>query len=171
MNTSEFNTRVTILSPKLKPFALSLTRHTEDAQDLLQETVYRAILNQKSFTEGTNLKAWVYTIMKNLFINDYRKKKQRNTYIEIKEDLSYISGATSTASNEGESNMGVSVIMQKMNKLSMGHRDPFMMHHIGFKYDEIAGHLKLPIGTVKSRIHLARKSLQVMLAEAPVCNS
>jgi len=166
MNTEEFNSKVTTLSFSMKPFALTLTRNIEDAQDLLQETIYRALINQKLFSEGTNMKAWVYTIMKNLFINDYRRKKQRNTFLEVREDLSFIKGKGATTVNEGESNMAMANIMEKVDKLTGNSRLPFMMHYNGFKYNEIAEHLNVPIGTVKSRIHLARKELRTTLTES-----
>ena len=165
MNTLEFNTQVTDISTTMKPFALNLTRNLEDAQDLLQETIYKAMVNQKLFSEGTNLKSWVYTIMKNLFINDYRRKKARNSFLDIKEDLSFIKGMSVTSVNDGESNMGVEKITQNIDKLNNNLRVPFMMYFNGFKYNEIAEYLELPIGTIKSRIHLARKSLQSSMTE------
>jgi len=171
MEANEFNDKVTTLSFTMKPFALNLTRNLEDARDLVQETVYRAMINQNSFTDGTNMKAWIYTIMKNLFINDYRRQKQRNTFLEVKEDLSYVKNTTSTAKNEGESNIETARIMLKINNLTVNYQVPFMMHYNGFKYSEIASHLNLPIGTIKSRIHLARKKLQMYLTEKPAYNA
>lgn len=74
MMSNVFNNKVSEARVVLKPFAIKLTRDITDAEDLVQETVYKAIVNYEKFQTGTNLKAWLYTIMKNIFINDYRKK-------------------------------------------------------------------------------------------------
>jgi RNA polymerase sigma-70 factor, ECF subfamily len=163
MSTLEFNNLVTKFSYSLKPFALSLTRDMEDAKDLLQETVFRAIASQDKYTEGTNLKAWLYTIMKNIFINNYRRKVKRNTIIDTTDNLFYINSTDSTIFNTGESVMTMTDITTEIDKLSDDYRIPFLMHYQGFKYHEIADHLTLPIGTVKSRIHFARKELKSKL--------
>jgi RNA polymerase sigma factor (sigma-70 family) len=161
MSTAEFSQLVTKFSYSLKPFALSLTRDMEDAKDLLQETVYRALSSQDKYTEGTNLKAWLYTIMKNIFINNYRRKIKRNTIIDSTEDQFYINSSDSTVTlNRGESNMVMVDITTEIDRLTEDYRTPFLMHYQGFKYHEIADHLTLPIGTVKSRIHFARKELK-----------
>ena len=164
MNTEEFNTEVTRFSSSLKPFALSLTKDMDDALDLLQETVFRALASRDKFAEGTNLKAWVYTIMKNIFINEYRRKKKHNALLEGNDSTFYASSATSV--NDGEDSMEMLAIKKEINKLSPDFRIPFMMHYTGYKYEEIAQYLKLPIGTVKSRIHFARKDLQKRLNKA-----
>jgi len=78
MKKSEFFTQISSLSKSLKPFAMNMTKSTEDTEDLIQDTMLRAITNFEKFQEGTNLKAWLYTIMKNIFINNYRKKSKFN---------------------------------------------------------------------------------------------
>ncbi|MDQ3071757.1 MAG: RNA polymerase sigma factor [Bacteroidota bacterium] len=160
MSNPEFTKLVTKYSYSLKPFALSLTRDMEEAKDLLQETVFRALSSQDKYTEGTNLKAWLYTIMKNIFINNYRRKVKRNTIIDTTDNLYYINSTDTTILNRGESNMAMNDINTAIDRLSEDYRIPFLMHYQGFKYHEIADHLTLPIGTVKSRIHFARKELK-----------
>jgi RNA polymerase sigma-70 factor (ECF subfamily) len=162
--TDNFTNLVTQYSSTLKPFAISLTKDTEDANDLLQETVYRALSSQDKYSEGTNLKAWLFTIMKNIFINNYRRKVKRNTIIDSTENDYYLNSLSNSTVNTGETSMQMEEIRRGLEKLATEYRIPFMMHYHGFKYHEIAEHLTLPIGTVKSRIHFARKELKRMLA-------
>jgi RNA polymerase sigma factor (sigma-70 family) len=163
MQKSEFAPTVTKYAYSLRPFALSLTRDMEDAQDLIQETLLRALSSQEKFTEGTNLKAWLYTIMKNIFINNYRRNKKRNTIIDTTDDMYVINSNSTQVGNTGESNIAMENVTYAVNMLQEEFRVPFMMHYQGFKYHEIADHLTLPIGTVKSRIHFARKELKKKL--------
>ena len=162
MNILPFKKKVIEASAVLKPFAIRLTRDTDDAQDLIQETLYRAISNADKFEEGTNLKAWLFTIMKNIFINDYRKKVKRNTVIDSTDNLYYIN-SSATISNNGERSFVMQDINAALLKISAELRVPFMMHFKGFKYHEIAEKLNLPLGTVKSRIFFARKELKELL--------
>jgi RNA polymerase sigma factor (sigma-70 family) len=163
MTTQEFNALVTKYSYSLKPFALSLTKDMEEAQDLLQETAYRALSSQDKYTDGTNLKAWLYTIMKNIFINNYRRRVKRNTIVDTTDNMFYINSTDTIIKNDAESGIAMADITQAIDKLNEDYRIPFLMHYQGFKYHEIADHLTLPIGTVKSRIHFARKELQKKL--------
>src|ERR1017187_9133244 len=107
MNESEFVKSVTKYAYSLKPFALSLTRNIEDAHDLVQETLFRALSSEEKFTEGTNLKAWLYTVMKNIFSNNYRRTKKRNSIIEVKENLNEINSRDARVTNHGESNIAI----------------------------------------------------------------
>jgi len=163
MEETEFRSSVTKYAYSLKPFALSLTRDLQDANDLIQETLLRALSSREKFAEGTNLKAWLYTIMKNIFINNYRRTKKRNTIIDVTEDMYLINSSGSKVVNQGESNISMENVTQAVNLLQDEFKVPFMMHYDGFKYHEIAEKLILPIGTVKSRIHFARKELKQKL--------
>jgi RNA polymerase sigma-70 factor, ECF subfamily len=163
MEEIDFTNTVTKYAYSLRPFALSLTRDMEDAHDLIQETLLRALSSQEKFTDGTNLKAWLYTIMKNIFINNYRRNKKRNTIIDTTEDMYVINSNGTRVTNQGESNLAMENVTLAVNLLNEEFRVPFMMHYQGFKYHEIADHLTLPIGTVKSRIHFARKELKKKL--------
>jgi len=167
-DTNEFVSLVTKYSASLKPFAVSLTRDSDDAQDLLQETVLRALSSQGTYAEGTNLKAWLYTIMKNIFINNYRRNKKRNAIFDNSGNLVYI-GLSGAMRNEGESTMEMDEIQSEINKLDECYRSPFVMHFRGFKYHEIASSLHLPVGTVKSRIHSARLELKTALKKIGLC--
>lgn len=163
MTATEFNNQVMAQIEHLKPVAMNLTRDPEDANDLTQETLYKALSNRDKFKAGTNLNAWLYTIMKNIFINEYRRQKKRNATVESTEDFGFLESLEKNQGNEGESGMNLKDIHRALNKLSSFYSYPFLKHFEGYKYDEIAEELALPIGTVKSRIHLARKKLQKQL--------
>lgn len=162
MTVINFQSEVKIATVVLKPHAMRLTRDINDAEDLIQETIVRALTNEDKFQEGTNIKAWLFTIMKNIFINDYRKKSKRNTVIDTTDNLYYLNAST-TISNAGERAFVMNDIRNALMKISNELRVPFLMHYKGYKYHEIAEQLNLPLGTVKSRIFFARKELKDML--------
>ena len=160
MTALEFDTKLQGLTKFLRPFALKLTRDSEAADDLMQETMLKAITNREKFSEGTNLKAWLYTIMKNTFITQYHRMVRRNTFIDTTDNLHYINSPSHVTSNGSSSTFALEDINEAIEKLKPEYRDPFMMHFRGFKYHEIADELAIPIGTVKNRIHIARKHLK-----------
>lgn len=160
MTALEFSYKIDQLTISLKPFALKLTRDLEDANDLLQETMLKAFTNRDKFAEGTNLKAWMYTIMKNTFITNYQRMMRRNTFIDTTENLHYINSTDSTIQNKAYTNFAIKDIHGAIDRLQDSYRIPFVMHYRGFKYHEIANKLQIPIGTVKNRIHIARKELK-----------
>ncbi|HNY55351.1 MAG: RNA polymerase sigma factor [Sphingobacteriales bacterium] len=162
MAVINFQSEVKTATVVLKPHAMRLTRDINDAEDLIQETIVRALTNEDKFQEGTNIKAWLFTIMKNIFINDYRKKSKRNTVIDTTDNLYYLNAST-TISNAGERAFVMNDIRNALMKISNELRVPFLMHYKGYKYHEIAEQLNLPLGTVKSRIFFARKELKDML--------
>jgi RNA polymerase sigma-70 factor (ECF subfamily) len=162
MSIVNFQSEVKTATVVLKPHAMRLTRDVHDAEDLIQETIVRALNNEDKFQEGTNIRAWLFTIMKNIFINDYRKKSKRNTVIDTTDNLYYLN-ASSTISNAGERSFVMNDIRNALMKISNELRVPFLMHYKGYKYNEIAEQLNLPLGTVKSRIFFARKELKDLL--------
>lgn len=164
MATLEFNS-IDKMSESLKPFALKLTKDVEEANDLLQETMLKAITNKDKFTEGTNLKAWLYTIMKNTFITNYQRVVRRNTFIDTTDNMHYINSSSNTIENLAYSDFAMKDINKAINGLDTPYKTPFMMHFRGFKYHEIAERLQIPIGTVKNRIHIARKELKSKLKQ------
>ncbi len=164
MKLLNFQSEVKMATSILKPHALRLTRDMNDAEDLIQETIVRALTNEDKFQEGTNIRAWLFTIMKNIFINDYRKKVKRNTVIDSTDNLYYLN-ASSTISNAGERTFVMNDIRNALLKISNELRIPFLMHYKGYKYHEIAEQLNLPLGTVKSRIFFARKELAAILGK------
>jgi RNA polymerase sigma-70 factor (ECF subfamily) len=160
----EFNNHLNRLSNILLTFAYNLTKNSDDAQDLYQETAYRALTNQDKFRDGTNFKAWIFTIMKNIFINDYRKKAKSNVIVDETDNLYYIN-LGGTIGNLAESGMMMEELEFMVESIDSSIRIPFVMHYQGFKYQEIADHLELPLGTVKSRIFFARKELKELIAQ------
>ncbi len=159
MTTAAFNEQLDSLNKQLFGNALRLTVNRTNAQDLMQETVMRAFANRSRFTEGTNFKAWVYTIMQHCFINEYRKRRTRSHVVHLIEDnMKVVMLAPSQ-------NAGPSIVMMKelrsmVDDLCETNRIPFEMFVDGFCYLEIAAQLNVPIGTVKSRIFMARKRLK-----------
>jgi RNA polymerase sigma-70 factor, ECF subfamily len=160
MTVLEFDNSFNKMATLLQSFAYNLTKNSEDSKDLFQETAFRAMTNRDKFSDGTNFKAWLFTIMKNIFINNYRKKIKANTIIDGTDNQYYINSMSVSNPNMAESDM----MMQELNKmvveLDSSVQVPFVMHYQGFKYQEIADDLKLPLGTVKSRIFFARKELK-----------
>ncbi len=160
MSTVEFYSKIDQITGSLNSFAFNLTKSSEDAQDLFQETAFRALSNKEKFRPGTNFKAWMFTIMKNIFINNYRKKVKANTIIDSTENLFYINSGSNVIFNDAESNILMDELVKMIEDLDETIKTPFIMHFEGFKYQEIADELELPLGTVKSRIFFARKALK-----------
>lgn len=163
MTPREFNSNIITISKALKPFAMRLTRDLDDAKDLLQDTLIKAFTNRDKFSEGTNLKAWMYTIMKNTFITNYQKLIKRNTFIDNTDNLHYINSSSYTTQNGAISNFAMEDINKSLSLIHEDYRTPFVMYYRGFKYYEIAEKLDIPLGTVKNRIHIARKELKDLL--------
>lgn len=160
MSNIEFQTKFDQMSNLLHAFAYNLTKNVEDAKDLFQETAYRAITNRDKFLPGTNFKAWLFTIMKNIFINNYRKKTKVNTIMDATDNLYYINSGSTIISNTGDANILMKELTYMIEELDNSIKIPFLMHYQGYKYQEIADYLELPLGTVKSRIFFARKELK-----------
>jgi len=164
MSQRDFNNKVQEEAKPLKGFALKLTHNMEDAQDLLQDTMLKAFVNSDKFEEGTNLKGWLYTIMKNIFINKYRRAMKSNIFNDESDNQYYLNNSTSsTARNLGEGNLMMDDITNAIGSLTDNLRVPFMMSYTGYKYEEIAEQLHIPLGTVKVRIHNARHELKKKL--------
>ncbi len=163
MTALEFSYTVDKLTVSLKPFALRLTRDMEDANDLLQETLLKAFSNREKYTDGTNLKAWMYTIMKNTFITNYQRMVRKNTFIDSTDNMHYINSTSNTIENSAYGKFAMKDITRAIENLDESYKIPFTMHFRGFKYHEIAEKLDIPIGTVKNRIHIARKELKYKL--------
>lgn len=159
MSILEFNTHFNKLTTLLNSFAYNLTKNSEDAADLYQETALRALSNKDKFRMGTNFKAWSFTIMKNIFINNYRKKMKRNVIVDST-DNHYFINSGSRVENDAERNILMSELKGMIDSLEDNLKVPFIMHYEGYKYQEIADKLDLPLGTVKSRIFFARKALK-----------
>ncbi len=163
MSTIDFTSRFDQMTPVLNAFAYNLTKNIEDAKDLYQETAFRAITNKEKFRVGTNFKAWLFTIMKNIFINNYRKKVKANTFMDSTDNNFYINSGKNIVSNGAESSIMMQELTGMIRDLDKSIKVPFVMHFNGYKYQEIADYLNLPLGTVKSRIFFARKELKDLI--------
>ncbi len=154
----DFSEHIQISTNQLLSFAMSLTKNNSDAQDLYQDTVFLALKNKEKFSVGTNFTAWLKTIMRNTFINNYRKQKRFQTIL-AKGVGGYFFGKKSSE-NSTDVDMNVKEIKKLIGNIDERFKTPFLMYYTGFSYDEIAKELDLPMGTVKSRIFFARKQLK-----------
>lgn len=148
------------LQANMLNFAYMLTNNRDDAYDLLQDTTLKALDNEEKYTDNTNFKGWVFTIMRNLFINNYRRGVRAATVIDTTDNLYHLNLSQDSGIESPEDSYGASEISQAINEFADEYRIPFSMHVAGYKYSEIAEHMGLPLGTVKSRIFFARKRLQ-----------
>ena len=160
MATTEFNDMLLDNADFLKPFAVNLTKDSEAANDLYQETLFKALANHEKYNAGTNIKAWLFTIMRNIFINDYRRKAKQKTVLDNSANDYLLNNNQATISNGAESSLRMKEINEAVHQLPEIFKIPFRLYFEGYKYQEIADLLGEPLGTVKSRIHFARKLLK-----------
>ena len=160
MAAIEFNQILLSNAEFLRPFATTLTRDAEAAKDLFQETMYRALANKEKYNVGTNIKAWLYTIMRNIFINNYRRRSKQNVVLDNTPNDFLLNYNQLTVSNAAISNMNSKEIQEAIFNLPDIFKNPFLLYYEGFKYHEVADILHEPLGTIKSRIHFARKLLK-----------
>ena len=165
MGTAKFQSNLMSLQANMLNFAYMLTSNRDDAYDLLQDTTLKALDNEDKFTEGTNFKGWVFTIMRNIFINNYRRGARQATVVDTTENLYLLNIAQDSGMETPEGSYSVSEISDSISDLPEEFHIPFSMHVAGYKYNEIAEHMQLPLGTVKSRIFFARKKLQQRFAD------
>ena len=164
MLTQEFSELLMTNADFLKPFAINLTRNSEEANDLFQETLYKALANQEKYNVGTNIKAWLFTIMRNIFINNYRRKAKQRTIFDNTPNEFLINQKQATVGNTAESNLKMKEIQEAISSLPEIFKTPFLLYFDGYKYNEIADMLQEPLGTIKSRIHFARKLLKEQIS-------
>jgi RNA polymerase sigma factor (sigma-70 family) len=164
MATLEFNTLLLNNTEFLKPFAINLTRDSEEANDLYQETLYKALSNKDKYNDGTNIRAWLFTIMRNIFINNYRRKSKNKVVSGDLQSEFFINQSQATVSNNAETNISLKEIKKAIKDLPEIFRTPFLLYFDGYKYNEIADLLQEPLGTIKSRIHFARKLLKEQIS-------
>lgn len=160
MRTANFAQNLLSLQPELLNFAYKLTADHEEANDLLQETSLKALDNEDRYTDETNFKGWIYTIMRNIFINNYRKTLRDQTYVDTTDNQYFLNQGIDVEVDSTEVAYDLKEIRHIVNGLSKEYRVPFAMYVSGFKYREIADRLGLPLGTVKSRIYITRQKLQ-----------
>lgn len=163
MATIEFDKMLLENTDFLKPFAITLTHDNESAKDLMQETLFRALSNREKYNTGTNVKAWLYTIMRNIFINNYRRKAKQNTIFDNSPNELLLNYNHYTINNLAEGNIKMKEIQAALHELPQIFKSPFLLYYEGYRYHEIAEMLGEPLGTIKSRIHFARKLLKAQL--------
>lgn len=161
----QFKQRLLNLQGNLYNFACQLTSNREAAQDLVQDTTLKVLDNEAKYVDNVNFKGWVFTIMRNIFNNNYRKTMRSNTMLDNTEDLIYLNMPQDSGIETPEGSLAAGEITDVINSFPDDYRVPFSMHVSGYKYTEIAEHTGLPLGTVKSRIFFARQRLQKALAD------
>ncbi|MCC8113810.1 MAG: RNA polymerase sigma factor [Bacteroidales bacterium] len=165
MGTTNFKSNLMALQDNLLNFAYMLTSNRDDAYDLLQDTTLKVLDNQDKYAENTNFKGWVFTIMRNIFINNYRHNARVATMVDTTENLYHLNVSQDSGLVAPEGSYTAREITDAINSFADEYRIPFSMHVAGYKYDEIAKKMGLPLGTIKSRIFFARKQLQKRFAD------
>ena len=165
MTTASFTQNLLNVQADLRNFAFKLTADYEDANDLLQETTLKALDNEDKYTDETNFRGWMYTIMRNLFINNYRKTVRDQTYVDRTDNQYYLNSGVDVEGDSTEGAYDAKEMRRIVNSLPKEYRLPFSMFVAGFKNREIAERLHLPLGTVKSRIFFSRQKLQEALKD------
>ncbi len=162
---NDFCMKLLVLQDNLRNFAYMLTADREEALDLLQDTTLKALDNQDKYVENVNFKGWVFTIMRNIFINNYRRTTRNQTVIDQTEDLYHLNLPQESGFDTPDGSVAIQEITRTINEFADEYRIPFSMHVAGYKYNEIATKMNLPLGTVKSRIFFARQKLQAILKD------
>ena len=165
MNNRTFTQDLLGVQNDLLRFAYKLTSDREEANDLLQETSLKALDNEEKYTPDTNFKGWMYTIMRNIFINNYRKIVREQTFVDQTDNQYHLSMPQDSGFASTEGAYDLKEMHRIVNSLPRDYKVPFAMHVSGFKYREIAERLGLPLGTVKSRIFFTRQKLQEELKD------
>jgi len=168
MSAIQFQNNVLNIQQNMFNFAMMLTANRYDAEDLLQDTTLRVLNNQDKYVENTNFKGWVLTIMRNIFINNYRKGSRNQMVFDPTGDLFNANIMENSKLENPEETMNIKEIYFVINSLNEDLKEPFSMYLEGYKYNEISNQLDLPLGTVKSRIFFARRELQRNLRELVV---
>ena len=163
MSTVEFNQLVALHSKYLQGFAYTFTRNLEDAEDLLQDTLLKALRYKDNFADGTNFKGWLFTIMRNIFINNYKRKKLQKTMLDGTSNQFFLNQGN--AADTVSAQLGEKDVKLAIGRLSYEFQKPFQMFVDGYHYDEISSAMSIPLGTVKSRIYHARKKLMAELTD------
>ena len=163
MNELQFNNLIREHSYSLRVHAMRYTKNEDDADDLVQDTMIKAIRFYKNFQEGTNIKGWLYVIMRNTFINDYRRNTKKNALITQTDEISSQDLMVSASANKATGTFIMGDIQKALASIPEIYATPFIRYFEGHKYQEIAEEFHMPIGTVKTRIHMAREMLKKYL--------
>lgn len=162
---TSFKSSVLGMQANLLSFALKLTLNRDEAHDLVQDTTLKALNNEEKFVENANFKGWMLTIMRNIFINNYRKNIRENTVVDTTEDLYHLNAHQPSDTSTPEVSYAVNEISSIIARFPADYREPFNLHVAGYKYEEIAERLSMPLGTVKSRIFFTRKRLREIMKD------
>jgi len=162
MSIQEFNSLVIAQQNVIAPYAIKLTKDTESAKDLCQETFCKAFTYREKFQQGTNIKAWLCTIMHNIFVTEVLRNKTRTRITE------YLKYDQPTHSSSYDKRMFMYEIQAAIDKLPALFKDMFRMYVSGYKYREIAVHTNKPLTTVKARIRIARLMLQNQISKKDI---
>ncbi|TDS13123.1 RNA polymerase sigma factor [Sphingobacterium paludis] len=157
MRAQLLNTTIEQNQPLLKRIATKFTQDPYEIEELVQETFIRSLSSLERFINHPKLVAWLFVIMRNVYINNYRKISKYRT---IESELTHTSHFEQLSNNSSESKFVMTDIQNAINKLPKDYYIAFTMFMEGFKYQEIADHLAIAEGTVKTRIHMARKILK-----------
>lgn len=160
MNPVDFTAQVAGMRSTLQSFTRRFTHDRDESLDLVQDTILKALIYRDKFQRDTNLKGWLFTIMRNTFINNYRRNRRARITKDASTDMKVLNLTDDHTFRQPQENMEFKEIWSNLHNLKDELLTPFKMHVSGYKYHEIAGHLHLPIGTVKNRIFHARKEIQ-----------
>lgn len=156
---TDFQNQIILHQKYLSRLAFKFTRSFADAEDLVQETIIKMLQNEDKFQAGSNFKGWCGIVLRNTFINSYRKTETRADRMNNLRQVN----AKKTSENDGAANIALEELEYVIETLSETIKIPFLMFYQGYSYDEISTHLNVPMGTVKSRIFLARQALREKL--------
>ncbi|MFK7900361.1 MAG: sigma-70 family RNA polymerase sigma factor [Cyclobacteriaceae bacterium] len=165
MTAIQFETLISKQISVLENLTMRFATNREDANDLLQDTLFKALKNRDKFKPNTNVKAWLYTIMRNTYINGYNRAVKSKISHDTTEEQYFLNNATQKETSPTESLSGYKEVSELVEKLEDTYKVPFKMMFHGYKYKEIADKLELPIGTIKSRIFFARQKLSEQLSD------
>ena len=160
-----FITSVLEMQANLRSFAMKLTLDADEAHDLVQDTTLKALNNEEKFVDNANFKGWMLTIMRNIFINNYRRNTRENTMIDTSEDLYHLNLKQDSGIETPDGAYAVNEMSEILSRFPQDYREPFSLHVAGYKYEEISERLSMPLGTVKSRIFFTRKRLREILKD------
>lgn len=165
MGSKAFQAKILSLQTNLLNFAYTLTSNRDDAYDLLQDTTLKALDSEDKYVDNVNFRGWIFTIMRNLFINNYRKQMRSVVVIDQSDDLYQLNVSQDSGIETPEGAVNTHQIREALSNIPQEYGEPLRLFIAGYHYDEIAERLQLPLGTVKSRIFQARQRLQNMLSD------
>lgn len=165
MDSLQFQKKLISMQENMMNFALMLTANRDDAQDLMQDTTLKVLDNQEKYVDNVNFKGWVLTVMRNIFINNYHKVVRTHTVVDQNADLYNLDVVNKSGFDSPDSSYNLQEINKAIENLNNELKIPFSMYLSGYKYNEIAEQMAMPLGTVKSRIFFARQELQKTLRD------